>query len=233
MDSEHRRNPRPFNLMTTRGRPAFPRRGLLPAPLQTLAAPFRGAKSSHNFRAAPRGRPAFPRRDLLPAPCKPLQLRSGEQILHTVSAPPIQKSRSTFCFGDFPLLYLPLFIHFQSLGFRIPKIVLYQVDYRAGKQEYRNQVRDNHQTVEGIRQRPEQAQVHGGTDDCHQRVDNNEGFYDLRSEEVFDAAGAVQSPTQDGGEGKAAKRYRQQDGNPSPEGGGETADGELCTGSFP
>ena len=106
------------------------------------------------------------------------------------------------------------------------------MDYRAGKQEYRNQVRDNHQTVEGIRQRPEQAQVHGGTDDCHQRVDNNEGFYDLRSEEIFDAAGAVQSPTQDGGEGKAAKRYRQQDGNPSAEGGGETADGELCTGSF-
>ena len=52
MDSEHRRNPRPFNLMTTRGRPAFPRRGLLPAP------------------------------------CEPLRLRFGEQILHTIPAPP-------------------------------------------------------------------------------------------------------------------------------------------------
>ena len=52
MDSEHRRNPRPFNLMTTRGRPAFPRRGLLPAL------------------------------------CKPLRLRSGEQNLHTIPAPP-------------------------------------------------------------------------------------------------------------------------------------------------
>ena len=57
MDSEHRRNPRPFNLMTTRDPPAFPRR------------------------------------DLLPAPCKPLRLRSGEQNLHTISAPPPEAGR--------------------------------------------------------------------------------------------------------------------------------------------
>ena len=159
MDSEHRRNPRPFNLMTTRGRPAFSRCGLLPAPrkplqlrfgeqnlhtisapppgadrlfrgavcsplsanpcgsvpgskiftqfprrpprpagffearfaprsLRTLEAPFRGAKSSHNSRAAARGRPAFSRRGLLPVPRKPLQLYSGEQNLHTIPAPP-------------------------------------------------------------------------------------------------------------------------------------------------
>ena len=53
-----------------------------------LAAPFRGANSSHKFRAAARGRPLFPRRGLLPANREPLQLRSGEQILHTNSAPP-------------------------------------------------------------------------------------------------------------------------------------------------
>ena len=111
-----------------RGRPAFSRRGLLPAPCnpcgsvsgskiftqfprlrprptgffearfaprspRTLAAPFRGAKSSHNFRAAPRGRPAFPRRGLLPAPCKPLWLRSGEQNLHTIPAPLLGSGR--------------------------------------------------------------------------------------------------------------------------------------------
>ena len=164
MDSEHRRNPRPFNLMTARGRPAFSRRGLLPVPRkplqpysgeqnlhtisapplgagwlfrgavcsplpanpcgsvpgskiftqfprrpprpagffkarfaprspQTLAALFRGAKSSHNSRAAARGRPAFSRRGLLPAPCKPLQLYSGEQNLHTISAPPLGAGR--------------------------------------------------------------------------------------------------------------------------------------------
>ena len=60
---------------------------------QTLAAPFRGAKSSHNSRAAARGRPAFSRRALLPAPCKPLRLRSGEQNLHTISAPPPEADR--------------------------------------------------------------------------------------------------------------------------------------------
>ena len=59
-----------------------------PRSLQTLAVPFRGAKSSHNSRAATRDRPAFSRRGLLPAPRKPLQLRSGEQNLHTISAPP-------------------------------------------------------------------------------------------------------------------------------------------------
>ena len=57
MDSEHRRNPRPFNLMTTRGRPAFSRCGLLPAPRE------------------------------------PLRLRSGEQNLHTISAPPLGAGR--------------------------------------------------------------------------------------------------------------------------------------------
>ena len=53
----------------------------------TLAAPFRGANSSHKFRAAGRGRPAFPRRGLLPANREPLRLRFGEQNLHTISAP--------------------------------------------------------------------------------------------------------------------------------------------------
>ena len=126
VDSAHRRNSLPFNLLPApppgagrlfRGAvcsplPAnpcssvpgskiftqFPRRcpgpagffeaRFAPRSLRTLAAPFRGAKSSHNFRAAARGRPAFPRRGLLPANRKPLRLRFGEQILHTIPAPP-------------------------------------------------------------------------------------------------------------------------------------------------
>ena len=64
-----------------------------PRPPQTLAAPSRGAKPSHNFRAAARGRPAFSRRGLLPAPCKPLRLRFGEQNLHTIPAPPPEAGR--------------------------------------------------------------------------------------------------------------------------------------------
>ena len=79
-----RRRPGPAGFSKARFAPRSP---------QTLAAPFRGAKSSHNSRAAARGRPAFSRRGLLPAPYKPLQLRSGEQILHTISAPPFGAGR--------------------------------------------------------------------------------------------------------------------------------------------
>ena len=73
-----RRRPGPAGFSKARFAPRSP---------LTLAAPFRGAKSSHRFRAAARGRPLFPRRGLLPASREPLQLRSGEQILHTNSAP--------------------------------------------------------------------------------------------------------------------------------------------------
>ena len=55
---------------------------------QSLAAPFRGAKSSQQFRAAACHRRLLQRRDLLPVPRKPLQLRPGEQNLHRDSAPP-------------------------------------------------------------------------------------------------------------------------------------------------
>ena len=55
---------------------------------QSLAPSFRGAKSSHKFRAAICLRRPFQRRDLLPAPRKALRLRSGEQNLHRDSAPP-------------------------------------------------------------------------------------------------------------------------------------------------
>ena len=77
----------------------IPRRRLPPATFtaarfaprspQRLAASYRGAKSSHRFRAAACLRRLFQRRDLLPAPRKALRLRSGEQNLHSVSAPPL------------------------------------------------------------------------------------------------------------------------------------------------
>ena len=67
---------------------AFTAARFAPRSPQSLAAPFRGAKSSQRFRAAARGRPTFQRRDLLPAPRKALRLRPGEQNLHSNSAPP-------------------------------------------------------------------------------------------------------------------------------------------------
>ena len=58
-----------------------------PRPPQSLAASFRGAKSSQKFCAAICLRRLFQRRDLLLAPRKALRLRSGEQNLHRDFAP--------------------------------------------------------------------------------------------------------------------------------------------------
>ena len=79
-----RRHSRPAGFSEARFAPRSP---------QTLAAPFRGANSSHNSRVVARGRPAFSRRGLLPAPREPLRLRFGEQILHTIPAPPTEAGR--------------------------------------------------------------------------------------------------------------------------------------------
>ena len=67
---------------------AFSAARFAPRPPQRLAASSRGAKSSHRFRAAACLWRLFQRRDLLPAPRKALRLRSGEQNLHTDTAPP-------------------------------------------------------------------------------------------------------------------------------------------------
>ena len=53
---------------------------------RTLAAPFRGAKSSHSRRRLSPSLPPGGALSLLPAPRKPLQLRSGEQNLHISAA---------------------------------------------------------------------------------------------------------------------------------------------------
>ena len=79
-----RRHSRPAGFSEARFAPPSPR---------GLVLPSGGANSSHNSRAPARGRPAFSRRGLLPVPRKPLQLRSGEQILHTISAPPFGAGR--------------------------------------------------------------------------------------------------------------------------------------------
>ncbi len=73
-----RRHPGPAGFSKARFAPRSP---------LTLVAPFRGANSSHKFRANACLRPPFQRRGLLPSPRKPLQFRPGEQILHTNSAP--------------------------------------------------------------------------------------------------------------------------------------------------
>ena len=67
---------------------AFSAARFAPRSSQTLAASSRGAKSSHRYRAAACLRRPFQRRDLLPAPRKAVRHCSGEQNLHSNSAPP-------------------------------------------------------------------------------------------------------------------------------------------------
>ena len=80
MDSEHRRNPRPFNLMTTRGRPAFSRCGLLPAPRE----PLRLRSGEQNLHTIPA--PALETRRLFqgavcsPFPANPCSSIPGSKI---------------------------------------------------------------------------------------------------------------------------------------------------------
>ena len=67
---------------------------------QTLAAPFRGAKSSHFRRRISPSLPPGGALSLLPATRKPLQLRSGEQNLHIPAAgfrPPRRPAASALC----------------------------------------------------------------------------------------------------------------------------------------
>ena len=45
------------------------------------------------------------------------------------------------------------------------KELFHQLDHRSGKQQQRDQVGDGHQAVEGIRNAPQQAQVHGSAQD--------------------------------------------------------------------
>ena len=59
------------------------------------------------------------------------------------------------------------------------KIFLCQLRHCAGKQQQRNQVRDAHQTVEGIGNAPHQAQVHRSTQDGNEGVHHEEGAHDL------------------------------------------------------
>ena len=70
----------------------FSRARFAPRSPLALSAPFRGAKSSHISRAPCCPQPAFSGRGLLPPPRYPLQLRFGEQNLHTFPAPPAAPS---------------------------------------------------------------------------------------------------------------------------------------------
>ena len=73
--------PPDFVLPSARRRPLF-----APRSPQTLAVPFRGAKSSHSRRRISPSQAHGGSFSLLPPPREPLQFRSGEQNLHISAA---------------------------------------------------------------------------------------------------------------------------------------------------
>ena len=111
------------------------------------------------------------------------------------------------------------------------KELLGQLDHGAGEQQQCDEVGDAHQAVEGVGDAPQQAQVHGRAQNGHEGVHHKEGLCHLVAvAEEHQEAGAVQTPADDGGKGKAAKRHGGKDGSPAAVGGGKAGDGQLCTG---
>ena len=88
-----------------------------------------------------------------------------------------------------------------------------QFDHSAGEQQQCDEVRDAHQAVEGIGDAPQQSKVHGSAQNGYQSIHHKEGarhFVTLAQE--HQKAGAVQTPADDGGKGKAAQRHSGKNG---------------------
>ena len=107
-----------------------------------------------------------------------------------------------------------------------------ELQNHRGQQEHGDQVGDGHEAVEGIADAPDQAKIHGCTQDGHQGIGNVEGQQNLASQQEFRAAGTVQTPAHDGGEGEAAQGNGGENGNPVAVNPGKAADGQLRTGSL-
>ena len=99
------------------------------------------------------------------------------------------------------------------------------------KQRHCNEVGDGHHAVEGFGDAPEEIELDSGTNNGNQGIDDHEGLDDLFTEEVLAAAGTVQAPAQDGGEGEAAHGHGGENGDPVAVGAGKAADGQLRAGS--
>ena len=121
---------------------------------------------------------------------------------------------------------------FDSLYVLLLKMCLDELQHHGGQQEHGDQVGHGHETVEGIADTPDQTQVHSGAYDGHQGVGDIEGQQDLASQQELCAAGAVEAPAQNGGEGEAAHGDGGEDGDPVAVDGGEAGDGQLRTGSL-
>ena len=94
--------------------------------------------------------------------------------------------------------------------------LLRELCHRAGQQEQGHEVRNAHQSVEGVGDAPQQAQIDRRAQNGHEGVDHEEGAdHFVGVEQELDAPGAVETPADDSGECKAAERHRRKDGRPA------------------
>ena len=77
-------------------------------------------------------------------------------------------------------------------------IVLCDFHHYAGKGDHADQVRDHHETVEGVRQIPGEVIAHDGAAEDQQHEENPVGDGALFTEEILTGFGAVMAPAQHG-----------------------------------
>ena len=80
-----------------------------------------------------------------------------------------------------------------------------ELDGHAGQGQQGDQVRDGHEAVEGVRQVPGVGKAHGRADDDEADKQNLIDPHGLVAEDILAAAGAVEGPAQDRGEGEEAE----------------------------
>lgn len=135
-------------------------------------------------------------------------------------------------YKEVPIIRDLFFDALTSVVILFCKIFLGQLYYNAGQQEHGDEVRNYHQTVEGLGDAPHESKVHGSAHNSGEGVQHHERLVRAGAEEKFDTSGAVQSPADGGGEGEAAHSHGGENRYPVAVDSGEAADSQLRTGSF-
>ena len=89
----------------------------------------------------------------------------------------------------------------------VSEVLLCQFRHHRGQQEYSDEVGDGHKAVEGIGDVPGDLQLHGCAHDDDQREDNLVNLGGLMAQQELPAAGAVQSPGQNRGQGEQRQAH--------------------------
>ena len=112
------------------------------------------------------------------------------------------------------------------------KVLFDQLHDYGSQQEHGDQVGNGHETVEGVADAPDQAQIHGGAHDGNQGIGNVERQQDLAAQQELSAAGTVKTPAHNGGESKAAHGNGSKNGHPVAVDRSKSANGQLRAGSL-